>query len=252
MTTDLDLSRADIPIHRLIGVELRKSVDTLAGRWLLITIAIITLLWDLFWLGRPQEFHTVSLFLAAPAALQSPLLGIVGILLATSEWSQRTGMVTFTLVPKRSRTIIAKVSAALLLTFTAFALSLAIAAFLALVGGAPDPWDLDPGLMGQSLLASLLSTLKGVGFGLLLLNTPAAIVVFLLAPLVVASVTGLVDALQDVAPWVNMGSAMNPLMDDLPGMLSAEQWGHLASASVIWFVIPFAIGIYRVLYAEVK
>jgi hypothetical protein len=87
---------------------------------------------------------------------------------------------------------------------------------------------------------------------LLLLNTPAAIVAFLLAPIVVASVTGLVDALQDVAPWVNFGSAMAPLYDDLPGVLTTEQWGHLLTATVIWFVIPFAVGIWRVLNAEVK
>ena len=75
---------------------------------------------------------------------------------------------------------------------------------------------------------------------------------FLLGPLVVASVTNLVDALSDIAPWVNVGSAMAPLYDQIPGSLTSEQWGHLATASVVWFVIPFAIGIWRVLTAEVK
>src|SRR5688572_14893943 len=124
MTVELDLSRPNVSVLRLVGVELRKSVDTLAGRWLLVSIGIITLLWDLFWLGRPQEFHTVALFLSAPAALQGSLLGIVGILLATSEWSQRTAMVTFTLVPKRSLTVVAKIVAALALTTAVFGLSL--------------------------------------------------------------------------------------------------------------------------------
>ena len=31
-----------IPLTRLVSVELRKSYDTLAGRWLLISIAAIT------------------------------------------------------------------------------------------------------------------------------------------------------------------------------------------------------------------
>jgi ABC-type transport system involved in multi-copper enzyme maturation permease subunit len=252
MAIELDLSRADVPLIRLVGVELRKAVDTLAGRWLLASIGIITLLWDLFWLGRPQELHTVTLFVAAPAVLQTPLLGVMGILLATSEWSQRTAMVTFALVPRRSRTILAKIVAALALTTIVFAVSLLIAAVLAAVAGAPDPWDLPVGPMGQFYLGSLISTFKGVGFGLLLLNTPAAIVAFLLAPIVVGSVTGLVDALHDVAPWVNFGSAVSPLYDDIPGMLTGEQWGHLVSATVVWFVVPFAIGIWRVLHAEVK
>ena len=36
------------------------------------------------------------------------LLPVLGILLVTSEWSQRTAMVTFTLEPSRSRVIAAK------------------------------------------------------------------------------------------------------------------------------------------------
>jgi ABC-2 type transport system permease protein len=252
MTTGLDLARPNVSLVRLIGVELRKSVDTMAGRWLLISIGIITLLWDLFWLSTPQEVHTITAFLAAPAILQKPLLGIMGILLATSEWSQRTAMVTFTLVPRRSQTVLAKIAAALLLASLAFGVALLIAAVLATVGGASDPWDLPPGTLGQAYLGTLISTFQGVAFGLLLLNTPAAIVVYLMASTVVAAVTGIVDALQGLAPWVNFSGAMSPLVDDQPGALSAEQWGHLLTATVVWFVIPFAIGIWRVLNAEVK
>lgn len=251
-TTELDLSRPDVSVLRLVAVELRKAVDTRAGRWLLISIGVITLLWDLFWLGLPQEAHTVTAFLAAPAILQKPLLGILGILLATSEWSQRTGMVTFTLVPKRGLTILAKVVAALLLATLAFGVALLIAALLAAVSGSSDPWDLPVGTLGQAYLGTLISTFQGVAFGLLLLNTPAAIVVYLMASTVVAAVTGLVDALRDVAPWVDFSGAMSPLVDEVPGALTAEQWGHLLTATTIWFVIPFAIGIWRVLNAEVK
>ena len=252
MTTAIDLSRPAVPLYRIVGVELRKAVDTRAGRWLLISIAVITLLWDLFWLSTPQEIHTMTGFLAAPAILQKPLLGIMGILLATSEWSQRTGMVTFALVPKRGQTILGKIAAALLLATLAFAVALLIAAVLAMAGGASDPWDLPPGTLGQAYLGTLISTFQGVGFGLLLLNTPAAIVVYLMASTVVAAVTGLIDALKGLAPWVDFSGAMSPLVDEMPGALTAEQWGHLATATVIWFVIPFAVGIWRVLNAEVK
>ena len=40
---------------------------------------------------------------------------MLGILLVTSEWGQRTGMVTFTLEPHRGKVIAAKVVAALVL-----------------------------------------------------------------------------------------------------------------------------------------
>lgn len=252
MTAAIDLTRPDVSLLRLIGVELRKSVDTRAGRWLLISIGIITLLWDLFWLSTPQPVHTITAFLAAPALLQKPLLGILGILLATSEWSQRTAMVTFTLVPKRGHTIVAKIAAALLLATLAFAVALLIAAVLAAVGGASDPWDLPIGSLGQAYLGTLISTFQGVAFGLLLLNTPAAIVVYLLASTVVAAVTGIVDALNDIAPWVNFSGALAPLVDEVPGALTGEQWGHLITATIVWFVIPLVIGIWRVLNSEVK
>jgi len=252
MTTELDLTRSDVPLLRLLTVELRKSVDTLAGRWLLASIGIITLLWDLFLLGRPQLLHTVTFFVAGPGFIQTYLLGVLGVLLATSEWSQRTAMVTFSLVPRRWRTLLAKILAAVALTAVVFAVSLAIAALLAVVTGPSDPWDLSLGEMGQSLLVSIINTLMGVGFGLLLLNAPAAIVAFLLGPVVVSAITGIVDSLQDLVPWVNFGTAAAPLYDDVPGMLTGEQWGHLLTATIVWFVIPFAIGIWRVLNAEVK
>jgi ABC-type Na+ efflux pump permease subunit len=161
-------------------------------------------------------------------------------------------MVTFTLVPKRSRTILAKVVAALVLATLAFGVALLIAAVLGAVSGASDPWDLPAGTMGQAYLGTLISTFQGVAFGLLLLNTPAAIVVYLLASTVVAAITGLVEALRDVQPWVDFSGALTPLVDDIPGALTGEEWGHLVSATTIWFVIPFAIGIWRVLNAEVK
>ena len=55
------------------------------------------------------------------------LLPIVGILLVTSEWSQRTAQVTFTLVPRRGRVLAAKVSASVVLALVAFALALVLA-----------------------------------------------------------------------------------------------------------------------------
>ena len=43
------------------------------------------------------------------------LLPVLGIMLVTGEWGQRTGMVTFTLEPSRSRVVLAKLVAGLLL-----------------------------------------------------------------------------------------------------------------------------------------
>ena len=52
---------------------------------------------------------------------------MLGILLITQEWSQRTGMVTFTLEPHRGKVIAAKVIAALVFGLLAVVLACVIA-----------------------------------------------------------------------------------------------------------------------------
>ena len=91
-------------LARLVAVELRKMVNTLAGLWLQITMVALTaavvIARRVFGEGADHTFAGVLDVGLQPAAV---LLPVTGILLVTSEWSQRTGMITFTLVPVRSR-----------------------------------------------------------------------------------------------------------------------------------------------------
>ena len=88
---------------RLTGVELRKMVDTRAGFWLQLIVAVVTLaaivIICLIADGDEVSFRDLLGIAITPASI---LLPIVGILLVTSEWSQRTGMITFALVPLRN------------------------------------------------------------------------------------------------------------------------------------------------------
>ena len=59
--------------------------------------------------------HTFQSVLDAGLQPAAVLLPVLGILLVTSEWSQRTGLITFALVPVRSRILGAKLIASLLL-----------------------------------------------------------------------------------------------------------------------------------------
>ena len=54
---------------------------------------------------------------------QKILLPVLGILAITSEWSQRTGLVTFTLAPNRGRVLLAKVTATVILGLVVIAAS---------------------------------------------------------------------------------------------------------------------------------
>ena len=69
-----------------------------------------------------------------PAAV---LLPVLGILLVTSEWSQRTGLITFALVPVRSRVLGAKLAASLVVSVVALVVCLAVSVIAAGEGGDP-------------------------------------------------------------------------------------------------------------------
>ena len=112
----LDLSSTSaVPLTRLVKVELRKMVDTRSGLWLIIAIVFVTAAITVIFMFAADEQDRVFLnFIGVLATPQSFLLPVLGILLVTQEWSQRTGMVTFTLEPHRGKVITAKVFAALI------------------------------------------------------------------------------------------------------------------------------------------
>ena len=70
--------------------------------------------------------HPYADYLQATTMPMAILLPVVGILAVTSEWSQRTALVTFTLEARRLRVVWAKVLATLLVGVAAVALSLAL------------------------------------------------------------------------------------------------------------------------------
>ena len=101
-----------VPLTRLVGLEVRKMVDTLAGRWLVIvTVALALALMIGFAVFGDAGQVTVGTSLGAAAGPFGILLPVLGIMAATAEWSQRAGLVTFSLEPRRGRIVLARVVA---------------------------------------------------------------------------------------------------------------------------------------------
>ncbi len=243
-----------IPMARLVKVELRKAVDTRAGRWLLIAIGAITFAAIVLYLifAEPDEknFNELAFIAGTP---QGFLLPILGILTITSEWSQRTGLVTFTLEPRRQRVLAAKVIAVMILGLAALLLLYALAAIATVIAGATGDggsWNGALGVAGKLTLFQFLGLLGGLAFGVVLLNSAAAIVLSFVLPLVISIVFSIVPGLDDAAPWIDMNTAGQPLFDD--GRVDTEVWLQLAVTSLWWVWIPLAVGARRVLHAEVK
>jgi hypothetical protein len=242
-----------VPLTRLISVEGRKQLDTRAGRWLLITIAVVTaivLVVLLFVNGGKHSFRELLLATVTPQAL---LLPIVGILAVTSEWSQRAALVTFTLEPRRGRVAAAKTISALLVAVIALAAAVVLAA-LAHLGsiafrGAEVGWSVPAPVLAGFALMLLLGVAQGVGFGMLLLNTPAAIVSYLLLPTLWSVLGGMVASLKTAAGWLDLTTTMQPLLE---GSMTGNQWLRLGTSTAVWVLLPLAAGLWRITRSEVK
>jgi ABC-2 type transport system permease protein len=249
----LDVSTTlKVPMSRLVRVELRKMVDTKAGMWLLIGIGAITgiatLIFGLVAHDSQRNFDSFEKFAAIPQGL---LLPVLGILLITQEWSQRTAMVTFTLEPHRGKIISAKIYAALLLAVAALVVMFAWCFLATWIFGGTGAWDSFDGLtIAKAAILQIGGTIQGLAYGLLLLSSAGAIVTYFVFPQVYSIVVNVIPAIEDSAAWIDFGTAQGPLIDS--GSLSGEEWTQLAVTGIIWVVIPFLVGLWRVLRAEVK
>ena len=257
----LDLSgTANIPFSRLVKIELRKSYDTRASFWLLAAIGIIVLLVEgivLIVTTVNDDLVQFGDFVGAAAFLTSLLLPVLGIMLVTSEWSQRTAMVTFALEPRRSLVVWAKLIVGLILTLitalVATALGLVMNLLYAVLHGSPD-WTFGWNFFFGFLIAQSLAMISGFALATLLLNTPAAIVAFFayrwVLPAIFAIAAYNIDWFDDASKWFDFQRAQIPI-NDLTLNTGAE-WAHLIVSGVIWLVLPLAFGLRRILTAEVK
>jgi ABC-2 type transport system permease protein len=250
-TLELTGSRR-IPMRRLIGVELRKLGDTRAGKWLLIAIGLITVAAITIFLLTAKDSNLTFLNLVGvTAAPQGFLLPVLGILLVTSEWSQRTALVTFTLVPARGRVLAAKVVAAVLAGLAAIVVAVGVAALATALFGSAAGWQsFAVADLGKFAILQISGVLQGLAFGLLFLNSAAAIVTYFVLPTAFSILSSLWKAMADVQPWIDLGSSQPPLYSGDP--MTAAQWAHLGTGTALWVLLPFVLGLWRVLRAEVK
>jgi ABC-type transport system involved in multi-copper enzyme maturation permease subunit len=260
VTIDLDRFPKP-PFARLVAVELRKMYDTRAGLWLLISTGLLTAAVMVIQLlvivtqDLTVGYHGFLIAMNTPMGIMLPVLGVMSV---TSEWGQRTAMVTFTQTPSRSRVIGAKLASVALLAVVAVVLGLALAAVGNLLYGGltgnPVSWEVGGGAqIFYFFLLHLLGLVTGFALGMLLLNTPAAIVIYFVYSFVLPTIFGiayeLIGWFHDLRPWVDFAFAQQPLVE---GGVSGDEWAHLVVSGLFWLALPFVVGLWRVLRAEVK
>lgn len=245
-----------LSFHRLVRLELRKALDTRAGRGLVIAVVLATAvaLGLTMWLLREEGAGFDALLLATTTP-QSMLVPVLGILTVCSEWSQRTALITFTQEPRRLRVMAAKTVAAGVLGLAVLAATLALTvlshvASMALADGGRVDVTLTLAQIVNLTVAQIFSVLQGVAFGALFLSVPVAIVAFFLLPVVVNVLTTTVGFLGRHAQWFDTAVSAAPLMGR--EWLTGQQWAHLGVTGLLWLVLPLAVGCWRVARKEVK
>jgi ABC-type transport system involved in multi-copper enzyme maturation permease subunit len=237
-------------LGRLVAVELRKAVDTRAGFWLQVATVAITVVVVVIrsTIGQAGD-HTFASVLDVGLQPAAVLLPIAGILLVTSERSQRTELITFALVPVRSRVLGAKLIASLVLALAMLVVSVVVVAAGVLLAspGVDGTWSDAFTLIGQSAVYLTAGMVVGVAFGALLLATTPAIVALTALPITWTAVASL-SLFADVAPWLDTRLALAPLHE---GALSATQWAQAGTALALWMLLPLAIGTWRITRREI-
>ncbi len=249
---------APIPFRRLLGVELRKMFDTRSGAWLMIGVGVLSAMASgavVLW--APDDAITYAAFAQAVGFPMAVLLPVIAILSVTSEWSQRSGLTTFTLVPHRGRVVAAKTVDSVAVAVAGMLVAAGVGAVGNLIGsalaGTPTVWDVSLADFSAIVLANVLGVLIGFMLGVVLRSSSAALVGYLVYVYVFTGLTfTLAQAQQwfaDLQPWVDFNYTQGALFERFPE--TGEAWAQLGATSLLWLVLPLALGLWRVARVEV-
>lgn len=247
-----------IPFSRLLSVEMRKMFDTRSGFWMLVSVVAASVIASgsvlLFGSEADVTYANMSSAIGIPMAI---ILPVIAILSVTSEWSQRSGLTTFTLVPHRGRVLLAKGVNTVVVGVVAMVVAMLIGAATNLLGAAAygiDPvWQTNVTDLTNIVIANVLGMSFGFMLGLLIRNSAAAIVGYFVYNFVIGNLLFLLAETQewfaDINRWVNFQYNQTYLYDQ---EIVAKDWAYLGVSSLIWLVIPLAIGSWLAMRSEVK
>jgi ABC-type transport system involved in multi-copper enzyme maturation permease subunit len=247
-----------VPLGRVIRVELRKMFDTRSGLWLMVSIVLAGVLSTVATiLLAPDDQLTYYTFSKAIGFPMTVILPIIAVLAITGEWSQRSGLTTFTLVPRRHRVILAKVVASVAVGVASMLFALVLGVLGNLVGtaiaGTDVVWDVSFAHGVYIVLGSLLCLLTGTMLGILFRSSPAALVAYFVYSLLLPTLASVLQSTQtwfaDVRPWTDLNLAESTLFE---GTIAGQQWAQLLVTTLGWLVVPAVVGLLLVRKSEVR
>ena len=249
-------------LTRQMAVEARKLVDTRSGFWLVLAGCLVTAAASALTaflvlgpLGADPSQYTLMMATSSVGTVVGMFLALLGILTITTEWTQRTALVTFALEPRRGRVLLAKVGMLIGAWLLVVALSVAIGAVIIALTqamGLATSWDLPIAQMAGFAANALFDVALGIALGLMLQHGAAAVVSFFALPMAATMVTSagqLWEPLGNLAWWVAPNNVLGALaMGEMVGV----QWLQLSTVLLIWVMIPAAIGTWRWMRRQVS
>ncbi len=248
-----------IPMGRIVKVELRKMFNTRSGFWMLVSIGVLSVVaTGAVLVFAPDSAIIYGNFATAIGFPMSVILPMIAILSVTSEWSQRSGLTTFTLIPGRGRVIGAKAFATVVVGVVSMAVAFAVGALGNLAGstmrGVDAVWDISVAAGAQILLGNLLGMAIGFTLGVVLRNSAAAIVGYFVVSFVFPGVLVLLAQVrswfEDLQPWIDWNYTQVALFENDTD--TASEWAMFASTTMVWIALPLAIGLLFLRRSEVK
>src|SRR4029077_3977735 len=107
------------------------------------------------------------------------------------------------------------------------------------LAGMHPVWDLSVLNLATIVLANVLSVLFGFMLGVVIRNSVGALVAYFSYQFLLPTLSLILAAAQpwfrDLQPWVDSDYAQSALFN---GMLTSQQWAHLAFTGTIWLIIP--------------
>jgi ABC-type transport system involved in multi-copper enzyme maturation permease subunit len=247
-----------IPFSRIVGVELRKMFDTRSGFWLMASIVLLAVVaTGAVILFAPSDQVDYEAFASAVGVPMTIVLPMIAVLSVSSEWSQRSALTTFTLVPSRARVIAAKALLTVVVGVVSMVAALGVGAVGNVLGsalaGVDQTWNISPGEFSLIVLADGIGMLMGFMLGVVLRSSPAAIVGYFVYALVLPGISGALASANDWwnqhGAWLDLHWAAGQLYD---GSVTGQMWAQLGVTTLIWLVLPLAIGLRFLMRAEVK
>jgi len=230
--------------------EIRKVVVTRSSQAILMSVVALGLLISTA-MTVVASRETGQIDLSAPMLSLTLCVGfgspLIGVLIMTSDWQSREVITLFLLEPRRGLVFVAKVVATLMLAVSAVAAVIFFSIAFALCGvvaaGMPLVYVTALAEVVPLLVACVVGAITGSALASAILSTPLAVIA-------VIAQTVLVDPVLSAAPtgWSSY-LAPSSISDYLTG---TGRPGSAAAACIVWVLVPFALGWWRIHRREIQ